>query len=176
MRHPNHLERSQLIKAPIATVFEFFSNAANLEIITPDFLRFRILTPMPVEMRTGTHIDYALSLYGVPIRWRTVITEWTPGVRFIDEQEAGPYAYWRHVHEFESRGADTLVTDAVEYREPLGPLGQIAHVLFVSRTLNRIFDFRHVQVQRLFDNMHGADTRPTPTCMSVGASSQPTRL
>jgi hypothetical protein len=32
--------------------------------------------------------------------------------------------------------------DVVEYREPFGPLGRLAHVLVVRRMLERIFDYR----------------------------------
>ena len=132
-------------------VFEFFSGASNLEAITPSFLRFRILTPPHIEMRTGARIDYALSLFRIPIRWRTYISDWQPGVRFVDEQESGPFALWRHVHEFESRGDSTLVTDRVDYAEPLGPLGVVAHALLVRKTLDRIFDFRQEAIERLLE-------------------------
>jgi ligand-binding SRPBCC domain-containing protein len=145
------LERSQLLPRPVEEVFAFFSDARNLEAITPPFLRFRILTPMPIEMRAGTRIDYALSLYRVPIRWRTRITRWEPGVCFIDEQEAGAYAYWRHLHEFEVRGSATLMRDIVDYSEPFGPLGRVAHRLFVRRTLDCIFDFRRDVTQHLLE-------------------------
>jgi ligand-binding SRPBCC domain-containing protein len=139
----HRLERMQRLPRPLAEVFAFFADAANLEAITPPFPRFRILTPTPIVIRRGTRIDYALSLYGVPIRWRTRITCWEPGVRFVDEQESGPYGHWRHLHEFEAKGDTTLMRDIVDYREPFGPLGRVAHALFVRRTLERIFDFRH---------------------------------
>lgn len=148
-REPRRLERGQLLPQPIAEVFAFFSDAANLEAITPPFLHFRILTPMPIAMRAGTRIDYALSLYGVPVRWRTLITRWEPGACFVDEQESGPYALWRHTHEFEPRGRSTFMRDTVEYLEPLGLLGQLAHVMFVKRALERIFDFRRDTTARL---------------------------
>ena len=138
----HRLERTQLLERPVADVFAFYSDAANLEAITPPFLRFRILTPTPIAMQAGTRIEYALSLYGAPVRWRTLITRWEPGVCFVDEQESGPYALWRHAHTFESRGASTLMRDVVEYREPFGALGQLAHVLVVRRMLERIFDYR----------------------------------
>jgi ligand-binding SRPBCC domain-containing protein len=145
------LVRTQRIPRPREAVFAFFADASNLEEITPPFLRFRILTPAPVEMRTGARIDYALSLFGIPLRWRSRITAWEPGVRFVDEQESGPYASWRHVHEFESDGAATLVRDVVDYSLPMGPLGSLAHALFVERTLGRIFDFRREAIRRRFD-------------------------
>ena len=147
----HRLERTDQIQRPVAAVFSFFADAANLEAITPRFLRFRILTPTPIEMRRGARIDYVMSLFGVPVRWRTRITEWEPGIRFVDEQEAGPYAVWRHTHEFVPRGDATLVRDVVEYALPLGALGALAHLLLVRRTLARIFDFRRDATRRLLD-------------------------
>jgi hypothetical protein len=159
------LERTLRVERPRDEVFAFFGDASNLEAITPAFLRFRILTPAPVEMRPGARIDYALSLFGVPLRWRTRITAWEPGVRFVDEQESGPYALWRHTHEFESVGEATVVRDVVEYAVPLGPLGRIAHVLFVRRALDRIFDHRSDAIRRLLLGGAGAHAdacRPAP--------------
>lgn len=148
-RPPHQLVREQLIARPLSEVFAFFADAANLEALTPSFLRFHIRTPMPIEMRAGARLEYSLSLFGVPMRWKTRITEWVPGVRFVDEQESGPYALWRHTHEFEARGDATLMRDIVDYREPLGALGLIAHRLFVRRTVERIFDYRREAVERL---------------------------
>jgi ligand-binding SRPBCC domain-containing protein len=151
MPRPHRLTRTQLVHRPLDEVFAFFADAANLEALTPAFLNFRILTPMPLEMRVGAQLDYQLSLFGVPMRWKTRITDWQPGKRFIDEQEAGPYALWRHTHEFEAQGSSTLMRDGVDYAEPLGPLGSIAHVLFVRRTVERIFDFRRQAIERLLE-------------------------
>lgn len=138
----HRLERTQLIARPRGEVFAFFSDAANLEAITPRYLQFRILTPLPIDMREGTIIDYSLALAGIPLRWRTRITLWEPDARFVDEQERGPYAHWRHLHEFESVGAATRIRDVVDYALPLGPLGAAAHALWVRRTLSAIFDYR----------------------------------
>lgn len=156
------LERTQTIAADSDRVFAFFSDASNLEAITPPFLRFRILTPLPVEMRRGVRLDYSLSLFGVPFKWRTCITEWEPGVRFVDEQESGPYALWRHTHDFERDGRATLMRDLVEYALPLGPLGELAHALFVARTLGRIFDFRRDAIEHSFPRP-AAPAAPEPT-------------
>lgn len=143
------LERVQEVPGTPDQVFAFFGDARNLEAITPPFLRFRILTPLPVEMRAGARIDYAMSLFAVPVRWTTRITAWEPGVRFVDEQESGPYAFWRHEHLFEGRGERTRMRDVVHFLEPLGPLGRLAHALFVKRTVDSIFDFRRGAISRL---------------------------
>jgi ligand-binding SRPBCC domain-containing protein len=160
MAKDHRLERFQSIARPLPEVFEFFSDAANLEAITPPFLRFRIMTPRPIEMREGARIDYRLSLWGVPLRWRTVITCFEPNARFIDEQEAGPYAYWHHLHEFESDGLGTRMRDEVTYRLPFGWLGSAVHAVWVERQLCTIFNYRARFIERLLGAGSGRGTSP----------------
>jgi ligand-binding SRPBCC domain-containing protein len=145
-----HLRRSQTIARPLREVFAFFADPSNLEAITPPFLRFRIMTPAPLEMRVGARIDYRLSLWRVPVGWRTRITCFEPDARFIDQQESGPYADWHHLHEFESDGASTRMRDEVTYRLPFGPLGALVHAVWVERQLRTIFDYREVAIARRF--------------------------
>jgi ligand-binding SRPBCC domain-containing protein len=136
------LVREQLVPRPRPEVFAFFSDARNLEAITPAFLRFRIATPGGIAMAAGTVIDYRLSLFGIPFGWRSLIEAWEPLERFVDVQVRGPYRSWRHLHEFSDAPGGTLVRDRVEYELPAGPLGAAAHALFVRRSLARIFDHR----------------------------------
>lgn len=136
------LESVQFVGRPLPEVFAFFSDAGNLERITPAFLHFRILSPMPVEMRPGALIEYRIRLFGIPFRWESVIEVWEPGVRFVDVQRKGPYALWHHTHEFLAVPGGTLVVDRVRYAMPMGILGEIGHALFVGRSLGRIFGYR----------------------------------
>ena len=142
MSRRHRLERSQFIPRPRAEVFAFFSDAANLERITPSTLRFRIVTPGPIVMREGALIDYELRLYGVPLRWKTRISTFEPGVAFADVQLSGPYRFWHHRHAFFDAEGGTTMTDTVDYELPLGLLGALAHSLFVKRSLAQLFDFR----------------------------------
>lgn len=141
------LRTTQHFPRPRAEVFAFFADAMNLEQITPPWLRFRVLTPPPITMRTGALIDYRLRLHGAPIRWRTRISAWEPGSRFVDEQARGPYRLWRHEHLFEDDDAGgARVTDRIVYR-PLG--GRLAQWLLVASDLRKIFEFRrHALAER----------------------------
>ena len=129
-------------------VFAFFSDAANLEEITPPQLRFRITTAVPVRMGVGTLIDYKLSLFGIPFGWRTRIVAWEPGVCFVDEQLKGPYAKWVHTHSFSDAPGGTLVNDSVVYRLPLFPVGEIALPL-IRLQLKYIFSHRTKRIREL---------------------------
>lgn len=145
----HRLERSAFISKPRAEVFTFFADAHNLELITPKFLHFRILTPDPIEMRRGALIDYELRFYGVPLRWRTLIEEFVPDAFFTDVQISGPYRSWRHRHEFSDCANGTQVRDVVEYEMPFGSLGTLARWLFVRSALERIFDHRNITVREI---------------------------
>ena len=128
--------------------FAFFSDAHNLERITPGFLKFRVLTPAPIELREGALIDYALRVRGVPLRWRSEITVWAPPHRFVDRQVRGPYRRWVHEHHFVSlEGGGTLVEDRVEYAVPGG---RLVHALFVKRDVQAIFAYRTAVLREMF--------------------------
>jgi ligand-binding SRPBCC domain-containing protein len=140
------MHRDALVHAPLAEAFAFFANAANLERLTPPWLGFSILSATPVLMRAGLEIQYRIRLYGVPIRWVSVIDVWEPGVRFVDRQVSGPYVWWRHEHRFEPAGDATRVIDKVEYV----PRGAWVTGRFVRRDVERIFEYRQHALQRIF--------------------------
>jgi ligand-binding SRPBCC domain-containing protein len=151
--HVHVLQREQRLDLPPERVFPFFADASNLETITPPLLRFRVVTPAPIEMREGTFIQYALRLRGLPIRWDTLIQSWEPPHRFVDVQVRGPYRLWHHTHELEplDGGAATLMRDTVRYSLGFGALGEVAHRLLVRRDLDAIFDFRERRVPALLN-------------------------
>ena len=129
-----------------SNVFDFFSDAHNLESLTPPFLRFSVQTPRPIRMGQGQLIDYSLKLHGFPISWRTEITDWEPPIRFEDSQLRGPYRHWAHTHTFEVVDGGTLMHDEVIYDVPGGSL---SHSLFVRRDLKRIFTYRQEKLPEL---------------------------
>ena len=140
------LEAVCVLPRPIHEVFEFFQDAHNLEALTPPFLKFKVLTPHPIKMATGTLIDYRLRLHGIPIRWRTQILEWDPPHGFVDDQIKGPYRQWHHTHSFVETDEGTLCKDRVLYRVPGGALIQ---KWFVGPDVEKIFHYRHQRLAEL---------------------------
>lgn len=144
------LERRQTIERPREEVFDFFADAGNLERITPPELNFQIITPQPIEIKKGALIDYRLKLRGIPITWKTEITQWNPPFDFVDTALKSPYKQWIHLHRFTvgERG-ETIMEDIVRYRLPLEPLGDLAH-FYVRKELKYIFDYRYKVIEEIF--------------------------
>lgn len=148
---PYTLHREIWVPRPLAEVFEFFSLAQNLERLTPPWLRFTILTPLPVEVKAGAVIQYALRVRGLPLRWLTEIERWNPPFEFVDIQVKGPYKLWRHTHRFSEARGGTTIGDTVNYELPFGILGRVVHRLQVAGDVERIFEYRNQQVRALLD-------------------------
>jgi ligand-binding SRPBCC domain-containing protein len=148
---PTHtLRREQVLHGTPDEVFGYFADAFNLEALTPPLLRFRVITPAPIEMAVGTLIQYRLRLHGVPVGWDTLIQRWEPPHLFVDSQLRGPYRLWHHTHELEPHGErETLMRDTVRYAVGFGPLGELAHRLLVRRDVEAIFDYRAERIPAL---------------------------
>jgi hypothetical protein len=146
--HQIHCE--QVISAPVAEVFDFFARAENLAEITPPWLSFRILTPLPIEMKEGARIDYSIRSHGLPFRWQTRIERWAPPLAFVDVQVKGPYRVWRHTHSFTATDYGTLMTDSVQIALPFGLLGRLVYRLWVRRDVERIFTYRAEKIRERF--------------------------
>ena len=156
-----HLHTWLWLPAPRERVFAFFSDADNLERITPAFLNFHVRTPAPIAMASGTRIDYRLHLHGIPLRWRSEISDWDPPSAFRDTQLRGPYKQWIHTHTFEEQNNGTMVRDDVRYRLP-GPAitARLVNRLMVSRDTKKIFEFRHQALCEIFATHAPASVGP----------------
>ena len=141
------LKREIWLPQPLAEIFPFFADAANLEKLTPPWLNFQILSPRPIQIRLGTLIDYRVVVRGILFRWQSEITEWDPPHRFVDKQRRGPYRFWQHEHKFSEQEGGTAILDAVRYAVPFDFL---TNRLFIRPDIERIFDFRKRKMRELF--------------------------
>ena len=97
-------------------------------------------------------IDYKVSpLFGIPMKWKTRITQVVYHKSFTDFQETGPYKLWNHYHEFISNEKGILMKDRVDFELPFGFLGTIAHALLIKNRLIKIFDYRFQVLEDMFN-------------------------
>jgi uncharacterized protein (TIGR01777 family) len=132
-------------------VFHFFSNELNLEKLTPPFLNFKVLGKSTDQIQESTLIDYKLSLYGIPLSWRTKIEVWDENKQFVDMQLKGPYKKWHHTHDFIPYAGGTLLRDTVLFKLPMGFLGEVFSGPKVQSDVTKIFAFRR---QIIFKEFH----------------------
>lgn len=146
------LKKETIIAAPLEQVWQFFTDPANLQKITPPYMNFRIIKrPASTEIFDGMQIEYKVSpLLSIPMKWITLIKSVDRLKSFTDVQSRGPYALWEHTHTFESVPEGTLMHDEVRYALPFGIMGVWAHKLFVYRQLEAIFQYRAQAVSGLF--------------------------
>lgn len=132
------LRAAQKVSLGLPGTFSFFEDPANLPSITPPWLQFRTITGCGGACE-GAEYDYTIRWFGVPLPWRTRITEYTRGVSFTDCQIRGPYRSWVHRHTFREFGDGTLMEDRVDFTLPW-PAMVFAPV--IRRQLADIFRFR----------------------------------
>jgi ligand-binding SRPBCC domain-containing protein len=147
------LYRQQQLHCDIGTAWKFFSSPSNLPLLTPKSMNFTVKSRLADEsIYEGMIIDYNVApLFGIRLNWRTEITAVVPEKSFTDLQVKGPYKLWKHLHEFIPNKEGVLMKDTVEYQLRHGKLGDLVHVLFVSRKLNDIFDYRQHVLEEFFN-------------------------
>jgi uncharacterized protein YbjT (DUF2867 family)/ligand-binding SRPBCC domain-containing protein len=164
----HRLIASQRIPRPIDEVFAFFARPRNLHRLTPSSMGFEYLTDDD-EMRAGLEIGYRIRpLFGIPVGWRTRITEFDPPHRFRDVQLRGPYRSWEHVHRFEPIDGGTLVHDEVTYRVPGGPAGRALNHLVIRNELRWIFLYRSWAIRSAFAAAGAATGRTVAVAGGTG--------
>ncbi|HFK5598738.1 hypothetical protein CMU40_02575 [Elizabethkingia anophelis] len=148
-----HLYREQQLNCNIEEVWDFFSSPLNLSKITPQDMKFTVLSDLKnTPIYEGMEIDYLVSpVLGIPLKWKTRITQVNYKKSFTDLQAKGPYRYWNHYHEFIENDKGVLMKDSVDYELPFGLLGKLAHSLFVHKRLKSIFEFRYNFLEGYFN-------------------------
>lgn len=146
------LKAEQFLPVKLDVAWDFFSSAKNLSRITPPEMQFKITSEFENDgIYDNMVIDYIVRpVLGIPLKWKTVITQVNKPFQFADMQAKGPYKKWVHVHTFIEKENGTLVKDEVTYALPFNIFGRFAHFLFVRKKLEQIFEFRKETLERLF--------------------------
>ncbi len=131
--------------------WEFLSNPKNLKTITPEYMSFDILSGADRPMFAGQIIQYIVTpLLGIKTKWVTEITHVVDGEYFVDEQRFGPYALWHHKHFIKEIPGGVEMEDIIDYKVPMGILGQLVHPFIVKPKLDEIFEFRRKKLIERF--------------------------
>lgn len=147
---------NQKIPTDINTIWEFISSPKNLKLITPDYMGFNIISELDSQvMYPGQIIAYKVSpINGIKMTWVTEITHVQDKLYFVDEQRFGPYSLWHHKHFIKVIPGGVEMIDIVDYKIPLGFIGDILNSLIIRKKLKEIFDYRFKKVEEYFGKYH----------------------
>ena len=127
------------------------SDPKNLKRITPDYMGFEILSGAADKMYSGQIIQYLVTpVMNIPTKWVTEITHVDEGNYFVDEQRFGPYSLWHHKHFLKPIPNGVEMVDIIDYKIPLGILGQLVHPILVAPKLKEIFEYRKQALIELY--------------------------
>ncbi len=131
---------SFIVNAPLDAVAAFHADTKVIKKLNPPFIivQFHRIDPMA----EGSISEFTLWMGPLPIHWRAVHSDVGPH-GFVDTQESGPLATWRHSHRFESVDKDsTQINEHIEYQYFSGWRGLVSRILFGRLGLTALFTYR----------------------------------
>lgn len=137
-----HLELTTTISAPPALCFDL-SLDVDLHTQSTGAREEIVGGVRSGRMDLGGDVTWKAWHFGIPFKMTSKITEYERPMRFVDEQVRGPFASWRHEHHFEKRDGSTLMTDVVDYRSPLGPIGSLVDRIRLERYMVELLQRRN---------------------------------
>lgn len=145
------LQKKQNLPISLEEAWNFLSNPKNLKIITPDYMSFDMITKTDRPLYTGQILQYIVTpLLGIKTKWVSEITHIEDKKYFVDEQLYGPYSLWHHKHFIKEIDGGVEMEDIIDYKIPLGILGQLVHPFLVKPKLEEIFSYRQKKLIDLF--------------------------
>ena len=145
------LHTKQNLPITLQQAWGFLSDPKNLKTITPSYMSFIIQSGADKPMFAGQIIQYIVTpVLGIKTKWVTEITHVEDKKYFVDEQRFGPYSLWHHKHFLREIPGGVEMEDIVDYKIPMGILGQLVHPFLVKPKLKEIFEYREKKLIELF--------------------------
>lgn len=145
------LHKTQKLPITLDEAWSFLCNPANLSKLTPKEMHMKIISGADRPMYAGQVLQYSVTpLPGFKTKWVSEITQYKHKNYFIDDQLYGPYAFWHHKHFVKEIEGGVEMEDIIDYKIPLGFLGQLVHPILVKPKLEKIFNYRKTQMETIF--------------------------
>jgi ligand-binding SRPBCC domain-containing protein len=96
----------------------------------------------------GESVTWEARHLGFRQRFTAEVTAFDRPFYFRDVMTAGAFSSFAHDHRFQDRGGETIMTDEIVFRSPLGPLGWLMDYLFMSGYLRRLLGGRCAAIKR----------------------------
>src|SRR5262249_24020872 len=98
---------------------------------------------------------------GVRQRLTAELTVFECPTYFRDVMTAGAFRSFTHDHRFVARAGGAVMSDEVEFRSPLGPLGWLADYLYITGYLRRLLEARCQAIKREAERVSQKQAAPS---------------
>lgn len=136
-----HFEKRLPLPVPAVDAYGWHDQPGAFERLAPPWEPLEVL--MPPRLENGARAKFRMHFGPAHADWVARHEDVQPGQQFVDVQEQGPFASWRHAHVFEQADAGAFLDDRIEYRLPMGALGEAVAGKWVRSRLRRMFQYRH---------------------------------
>ncbi|GAC1452424.1 MAG: hypothetical protein PVSMB4_12820 [Ktedonobacterales bacterium] len=109
-------------------------------------------------MHLGDTVTWEAVHFGIKQHLTSQITTYERPSRFTDEMVAGIFPELHHTHIFVPQSHGTLMTDIFTFRAPLGILGRLAEILFLTRYMKGLLLSRNRYLKQVAES--GTDPSP----------------
>lgn len=138
--HVRRFRHEFTVDADIDKVWDFYTGAGHLAVITPPRLNIDI-----VKCTSGTRLQEGAEVWlqgtlVVKSHWHSKITYMKP-YTYVDEMLEGRFRTWKHTHSFEKVENGTKVVDEIDFELHYGLLGRLLEGYAYSQ-LEKIFAHR----------------------------------
>ena len=118
------VERSIVINAPVAKVFEYIDDPMNDPEWMIGMVEVHQVEGLP---GVGRHFHWTFKMVGIPLKGQSTTIEHVPNRRTVTESQGGVSSTW--AADVEPEGAGTKLTMKVDYTVPIPVLGKLAEHL-----------------------------------------------
>lgn len=153
-----HFYYESIIQAPATLVFDWHHDPEAIEKLTPPWEPAEVVGEPACIDETGSRTTLKMSLFGIiHLNWVAEHRNYQPGKSFQDIQISGPFSRWCHTHSVEPIDENACrYIDSIDYKLPLGWLGDVCAGWFVRRKLTKMFTYRHNVVKKECEGLSGA--------------------
>lgn len=100
----------------------------------------------------GETVTWKAKHFGITQTLISEITQMEFPVLFEDCMLKGAFKKIKHLHTFEKRGTETIMTDVFEFESPLGFLGVLFNTLILTNYMKRFLQERNEEIKRVAES------------------------
>ena len=140
------------IAAPTETVFDLARSIDLHEESTSQTNEKAVAGRTSGLIELGESVTWEATHFFIRQRLSARIVQFDRPNHFRDSMVSGAFLRFDHDHFFERRDLGTAMTDVFDFTSPLGPVGQIANWLFVTRHLRKLLRIRNQLIKTVAES------------------------